>query len=116
MDTASIIGLIIWFICVLYSSIRSSSNAQAARLTMSDRVTLTEAEMTESGNANGQTGNVGDSNDDEQDGVTYNWSLFHIMFGLSTLYVMMTLTNWYSPGEKQGIESISGNLKNAYLS
>merc|ERR1739845_191439 len=66
--------------------------------------------MTESGNANGQTGNVGDSNDDEQDGVTYNWSLFHIMFGLSTLYVMMTLTNWYSPGEKQGIESISANM------
>ena len=31
MDTASIIGLIIWFVCVLYSSIRSSSNAQAAR-------------------------------------------------------------------------------------
>ena len=31
MDTASIIGLIIWFACVLYSSIRSSSNAQAAR-------------------------------------------------------------------------------------
>ena len=111
MDTASIIGLIIWFICVLYSSIRSSSNAQAARLTMSDRVTLTEAEMTESGNADGQTGNAGDSNDDEQDGVTYNWSLFHIMFGLSTLYVMMTLTNWYSPGEKQGIESISGNFE-----
>ena len=78
---------------------------------MSDRVTLTEAEMTESGNADGQTGNAGDSNDDEQDGVTYNWSLFHIMFGLSTLYVMMTLTNWYSPGEKQGIESISGNFE-----
>ena len=33
MDTASIIGLIIWFVCVLYSSIRSSSNAQAARYT-----------------------------------------------------------------------------------
>ena len=31
MDTASIIGLVIWFACVLYSSIRSSSNAQAAR-------------------------------------------------------------------------------------
>ena len=30
----------------------------------------------------------------EGEGVTYNWSLFHIMFGLSTLYVMMTLTNW----------------------
>jgi len=107
MDTASIIGLIIWFICVLYSSIRSSSNSQAARLTMSDRVTLTEAEMTEAG-ANNQTGE--ESNDDERDGVTYNWSLFHVMFGLATLYVMMTLTNWYSPGASQGIENMSANM------
>ena len=106
MDTASIIGLIIWFACVLYSSIRSSSNAQAARLTMSDRVNLTEAEMTETG----QSGQNQESGDDEREGVTYNWSLFHIMFGLATLYVMMTLTNWYSPGASQGIQSISANM------
>ena len=80
---------------------------------MSDRVTLTEAEMTESGLPNGQ--NANDSNDDERDGVTYNWSLFHIMFGLATLYVMMTLTNWYSPGAAQGIESISGIFFNYFL-
>ena len=76
------------------------------RLTMSDRVTLTEAEMTESG----QTDIDGSGSDDERDGVTYNWSLFHIMFGLATLYVMMTLTNWYSPGTGQGIETISANM------
>jgi hypothetical protein len=58
---------------------------------MSDRVTLTEAEMTETG---GSPANQDGSHDDEREGVTYNWSLFHIMFGLSTLYVMMTLTNW----------------------
>merc|ERR1719225_154312 len=109
MDTASIIGLIIWFACVLYSSIRSSSNAQAARLTMSDRVTLTEAEMTETGGGNGNTG-PDESNDDEREGVSYNWSLFHIMFGLSTLYVMMTLTNWYSPGADKSLETISSNM------
>ena len=31
MDTASIFGLIIWFFCILYSSIRSSSITQTAR-------------------------------------------------------------------------------------
>ena len=31
MDTASIFGLVIWFFCVLYSSIRSSSITQTAR-------------------------------------------------------------------------------------
>lgn len=76
---------------------------------MSDRVTLTEAEMTETGNAGGSTDDS-NHNDDERDGVSYNWSLFHVMFGLATLYVMMTLTNWYSPGASQGIESISANM------
>ena len=30
MDAQSIIGLIIWFLCVLYSSIRTSSSSQAS--------------------------------------------------------------------------------------
>ena len=36
MDTSSIIGLFIWFACVLYSSIRTSSNSQASRLVLMD--------------------------------------------------------------------------------
>jgi len=117
MDTASIIGLIIWFGCVIYSSIRSSSNSQAARLTMSDRVTLTEAEMGEntSGHQDTQVTSDGSGGDDEADGVTYNWSLFHLMFALATLYVMMTLTNWYSPGNDVTIESVSANMSAVWV-
>ena len=49
-------------------------------------------------------GEEGDpSGDNENDGVNYSWSLFHLMFALATLYVMMTLTNWYSPGKDVNI-------------
>ena len=89
MDTSSIIGLIVWFCCVLYSSIRSTTNDSAARITMTDTVNLTDPEAREEEGGNGDT---------ERDGVQYSWSLFHLMFALATLYVMMTLTNWYSPG------------------
>ena len=52
---------------------------------------------------------------DEEYGVSYNWSLFHAMFALSTLYMMMTLTNWYSPGKTVSIESISANMSAVWV-
>lgn len=33
--------------------------------------------------------------DNEENGVAYSWSMFHIVFVSATLYVMMMLTNWY---------------------
>ena len=35
-DAASIVGLVIWFLCVLYSSIRNSTNSTASKLSGAD--------------------------------------------------------------------------------
>ncbi|XP_029820456.1 serine incorporator 2 [Manacus vitellinus] len=37
--------------------------------------------------------------DNEQDGVSYNYTFFHLCLLLASLYIMMTLTNWYRPDE-----------------
>lgn len=37
-DTQALVGLGIWWACLLYSSIRTSSNTQVAKLTMSDHI------------------------------------------------------------------------------
>ena len=83
---------------------------------MSDRVNLTDAEggADSAADPNGTTSTTAAS-DDEADGVTYNWSLFHIMFGLATLYIMMTLTNWYSPGNGASIQTISANMSAVWV-
>ena len=78
---------------------------------MTDKITLTEAEQTPKGDVEQQPQN----GSDENEGVTYNWSLFHLMFALATLYVMMTLTNWYSPGKDVNLQSISANMSAVWV-
>ncbi|XP_077577197.1 serine incorporator 2-like [Stigmatopora nigra] len=89
-DAQSIVGLVLFFLCTLYASIRSSSNTQVNKLL-----------QTEEGN--GDSGDVVLDDgvrravDNEEDGVTYNYSAFHFHLALASLYIMMTLTNWYYP-------------------
>lgn len=82
---------------------------------MTDRVTLTEAEAGSNEEVNKSEADNDSGAADERNGVTYNWSLFHLMFALATLYVMMTLTNWYSPGSDVTIESISANMSAVWV-
>lgn len=56
-------------------------------------IVCTEYEGNEDG---GETNSSHKVWDNEEDEVAYSWSFFHVMFAFATLYVMMTLTNWYS--------------------
>jgi len=98
MDTQSIVGLVIWFLCVLYSSIRNSTASTASKLSGADHILSHDNGASDGGNAQDIESGGQRVWDNEEDAVAYNWSLFHLMFALATLYVMMTLTNWFDPG------------------
>ncbi|KAF5287564.1 hypothetical protein FQA39_LY15893 [Lamprigera yunnana] len=106
-DGQSIIGLIVWMCCVLYSSLTTASNS--SKITMTEHVLAkdngAEPYVPIAGNdAEHDGGESGDKKvwDNEKDSIAYNWSFFHVMFALATLYVMMTLTNWYKPNSSLG--------------
>ncbi|XP_053302694.1 serine incorporator 2 [Pleuronectes platessa] len=92
-DAQSIVGLVIFLFCTLYASIRSSNNAQVNKLMQTEEGQGLTADFEAS---NGEDG-VRRAVDNEENGVTYSYSFFHFSLFLASLYIMMTLTNWYKP-------------------
>jgi serine incorporator 1/3 len=102
VDYKSIISLVIFLICVLYASIRTSSMSSMSKLTINsgDAVYLKDDDdklLDTSDSAGDSEKGASKVYDDEAEGVAYNYSFFHFMFMLASLYIMMTLTHWYKP-------------------
>ncbi|KAK5911851.1 hypothetical protein CesoFtcFv8_001785 [Champsocephalus esox] len=96
-DAQSIVGLAIFVLCILYSSIRSSSTSQVNKLTMASKDSAILAEEGSSSDFSEEAPGPRRVEDNERDLVQYSYSFFHFMLFLASLYIMMTLTSWYSP-------------------
>uniref|UniRef100_A0A8C8IJ90 Serine incorporator 2 n=1 Tax=Oncorhynchus tshawytscha TaxID=74940 RepID=A0A8C8IJ90_ONCTS len=102
-NAQGIIGLVIFLFCTLYASICSSNNTQVNRLMQTEEDQGLAADDHEA--ATGEDG-VRRAVDNEEEGVTYSYSFFHFSLCLASLYIMMTLTNWYQPdAEYQAMQS-----------
>ncbi|XP_030632675.1 serine incorporator 1 [Chanos chanos] len=97
-DAQSIVGLAIFVLCILYSSIRSSNTSQVNKLTLaSNDTTILEESSTGTPEEVEEGQGPRRVEDNERETVQYSYSFFHFMLFLASLYIMMTLTNWYSP-------------------
>lgn len=85
----TIVGAILTFLAVTYSSLRTSSASQLGKLGLSNQPENEGLILHDSGSETD-----GSDGDDESDGVKYSWTFFHLTFAMAAFYLMMIITDW----------------------
>ncbi|XP_003379723.1 serine incorporator 1 [Trichinella spiralis] len=107
VSSSSIVGMAIWLLTVMYTSFRTSSGSSADKLTGGGEAPM----MTNGTKGDAENGNILDNESDE---VPYSYSFVHFVFFLATLYVMMSLTNWYKP-EDADLTKLNSNWSSVWF-
>ncbi|KAJ4928077.1 hypothetical protein JOQ06_015876 [Pogonophryne albipinna] len=107
-DALGVVGLVLFLACTLYASIRSSNNTAVNKLMRTEEAQGLTSDSSETGE-DGEHRAV----DNEEEAVTYSYSFFHLSLCLASLYIMMTLTNWYMPDA--AYETITSTMPSVWV-
>ncbi|CAB4019274.1 Serine incorporator 1 [Paramuricea clavata] len=90
-NTTMIVGLVVTFVMIIYAILKTSGSADQMK-------NYSTAAGTDEEKGKVVTG---------RDEVIYNYSFFHFVYLLASLYIMMVMTNWVKP-DQSDTENVQG--------
>lgn len=111
----TVLAAIMLFVTVAYSCIRTSGSSGLSIQADNDDEMEDVLIAGDDGNVKKEVEFKGQRVYDNEEGqVAYNYSFFHFTFFLASLYIMMMLTNWYSP-EGSDFQTLTSNMATVWV-